>query len=118
MEQQLEYGPLRSNTGYVFTQSDGSPVDPDMISKEFPKLVKAQGLSRLGFHGLRHAHASLALLAGVSPKVISERLGHSSIAVTMDIYSHCMPGMQAEAALAVEDLLSRAEINPQDQDRA
>ena len=105
MEQRLEYGDLWSNTGHVFTQPDGSPVDPDIISKRFPKLVKTNGLPHLTFHGLRHAYASLALLAGVSPKVVSECLGHSSIAITMDIYSHCMPGMKAEAALAVERML-------------
>jgi integrase len=107
MEHQLDYGVLWSNTGYVFTQLDGSPIDPDRISKEFPKLVKAHGLPHLTFHGLRHAHATLALSAGINPKIVSERLGHSSIAVTMDIYSHVLPGMQEEAALAVERLLDR-----------
>ena len=58
-------------------------------------------------YGLRHAHATLALSAGVNPKIVSERLGHSSISVTMDIYSHVLPGMQEEAALAVEQLLGR-----------
>ena len=77
------------------------------MSKEFPKLVRAEGLPHLTFHGLRHAHATLALSAGVNPKIVSERLGHSSISVTMDIYSHVLPGMQEEAALAVEQLLER-----------
>ena len=86
----------------MFTQLDGSPIDPDRVSKEFPKLVRAEGLPHLTFHGLRHAHATLALSAGVNPKIVSERLGHSSISVTMDIYSHVLPGMQEEAALAVE----------------
>ena len=107
MERQLDYGALWSNTGYVFTQLDGSPIDPDRISKEFPKLVKAHGLPHLTFHGLRHAHATLALSAGINPKVVSERLGHSSISATMYIYSHVVPGMQEEAALAVERLLDR-----------
>ena len=91
----------------MFTQLDGSPIDPDRVSKEFPKLVRAEGLPHLTFHGLRHAHATLALSAGVNPKIVSERLGHSSISVTMDIYSHVLPGMQEEAALAVEPLLDR-----------
>ena len=91
----------------MFTQLDGSPIDPDRVSKEFPKLVRAEGLPHLTFHGLRHAHATLALSAGVNPKIVSERLGHSSISVTMDIYSHVLPGMQEEAALAVEQLLDR-----------
>ena len=91
----------------MFTQLDGSPIDPDRVSKEFPKLVRAKALPHLTFHGLRHAHATLALSAGVNPKIVSERLGHSSISVTMDIYSHVLPGMQEEAALAVEQLLDR-----------
>ena len=107
MEHKLNYGDLWSNTGFVFTQLDGSPIDPDRVSKEFPKLVRAEGLPHLTFHGLRHAHATLALSAGVNPKIVSERLGHSSISVTMDIYSHVLPGMQEEAALAVEQLLDR-----------
>ena len=107
MQSRLDYGDLWENTGYVFTQLNGSPMDPDMISKQFPKIVKAHGLPHLTFHGLRHAHATMALTAGVNPKIVSERLGHSSVAVTMDIYSHVLPGMQAEAALAVEQLLDR-----------
>lgn len=107
MEYQIEYGELWQNTGYVFTQLDGQPVDPDMVSKKFPKLIKAHGLSHLTFHGLRHANATLALIAGVKPKVLSERLGHPSIAETMDIYAHLLPGMEEEAALAVERLLER-----------
>jgi len=111
MEHHLEYGELWQNTGYVFTQLDGSPVDPDLLSKEFPKLVKAQGLLHLTFHGLRHPHATLALTAGVNVKVVSERLGHSSVAITLDIYAHVLPGQQAEAALAVEKLLDRPGLN-------
>ena len=109
IEHQLAYGDLWNNTGYVFTQQDGTPIDPDRISKVFPKLVKAQGLPHLTFHGLRHAHATLALGAGVNPKIVSERLGHSSVAITMDIYSHVLPGMQEEAALAVERKLNRTQ---------
>ena len=99
----MDYEGLWSNTGFVFTQLDGSPIGPDRVSKEFPKLVRAEGLPHLTFHGLRHAHATLALSAGVNPKIVSERLGHSSISVTIDI----LPGMQEEAALAVEQLLDR-----------
>ena len=107
MEHRLDFGELWMDTGDVFTQLNGKPVDPDMVSKQFPKLVKGLGLPHLTFHGLRHANATMALTAGISPKVISERLGHANIGTTMDIYSHLMPGMGAEAALAVEQLLDR-----------
>ena len=75
IEQQLKYGELWLNTGYVFTQENGSPVSPDMISIAFCALVRKTGLPHLTFHGLRHAHATLALTAGINPKIVSERLG-------------------------------------------
>ena len=78
------------------------------MSEDFGTVVRKAGLPHLTLHGLRHAHATLALTAGVNPKIVSERLGHSSIAVTMDVYSHVLPGMQEEAAQAVEGLLSEA----------
>jgi len=108
IEQRLEFGELWENTGYVFTQLGGAPIAPDMISKDFCAIVRKAGLPHLTLHGLRHAHATMALTAGVNPKTISERLGHSSIATTMDVYSHVLPGIQEEAAQAVEEVLSQA----------
>ena len=108
MEDQLAIGELWLNTSYVFTQSNGRPVEPDKVSLDFAIIVRKAGLPHLTLHGLRHAHATLALSAGVNPKVVSERLGHASTAITMDVYSHVLPGIQEEAAQAVEDLLSEA----------
>ena len=105
IEQQLSAGDLWRNLGYVFTQADGTPIDPDEVTKEFAKIVRGAGLPHLSFHGLRHAHATLLLTAGVHPKVVSERLGHSNIAVTMDTYSHVLPGLQEAAALAIDESL-------------
>ena len=59
-------------------------------------------------HGLRHAFATLALQAGMNPKVVSEALGHSSVTITLDTYSHVLPNMQDELAIAVENLLKRS----------
>ena len=95
-------GPAWEETGYVFVQADGTPIDPDTATKDFTAIVRHAGLPRLTFHGLRHAHATLLLSAGVHPKVVSERLGHSNIAITMDTYSHVLPGLQ-EAAVASLD---------------
>jgi integrase len=106
IEQQLEAGPLWQNLGYVFTRADGSPVAPDMISKDFCALVRKAGLPRLTFHGLRHAFASLLLSSGVNLKVTSEMLGHSNIAITADTYSHVLPGLQEQAVLALDQRLS------------
>ena len=107
MAQQLEYGSVWQNTGYVFTDFDGSPLAPDWLSKDFCGLVRAHGLPQLTFHGLRHAFATLGLKAGISPKVVSEALGHSSVGITLDIYSHVLPNMQNELSQAVANLLKR-----------
>ena len=70
--------------------------------------VERFDLPHLTFHGLRHAFATLALQAGMNPKVVSEALGHSSVTITLDTYSHVLPNMQDELAIAVEDLLKRS----------
>ena len=94
-------------TGYVFTQATGGPVDPNGISREFAGLGKAAGLPHLTLHGLRHAHAMMMLEEGINPKIVSERLGHSTIAITMDVYSHVLPGMQEAAVSALAAKLRR-----------
>ena len=81
IENRLEYGELWSNSGYVFTQPDGIPVVPDRVTQDFARLVRDAGLPHLTFHGLRHAHATLMLTSGVHLKIVSERLGHSNIAI-------------------------------------
>ena len=95
------------HTGYVFTQATGRPVDPNGISRDFAGLVKAAGLPHLTLHGLRHAHATMMLEEGINPKIVSERLGHSTIAITTDVYSHVLPGMQEAAVLALDAKLGR-----------
>ena len=64
-------------------------------------------MPRIRFHDLRHTHAGLLLKAGIPPKVVSERLGHDTVAFTMDVYAHVIPGMQAAAAEAFDQLLRR-----------
>lgn len=94
----------------VFCQENGQPMHPDTISSWFPAFLADIGLPRLKFHALRHTHASLLLKAGVEIKTISERLGHSSVGITYDIYSHLMPGMQREAVEALEKLLGQVPL--------
>ena len=106
IEQRLAAGGAWQNTGYVFSQSDGTPVNPDKVSVDFSYIVRKAGLPQLTLHGLRHAHATLLLTAGVHLKVVSERLGHSNIAITADTYSHVLPGLQEEAALALDQRLA------------
>ena len=102
IEQQLEAGPLWQNTGYVFTDLEGNPVIPDQVTQDFAAKVRKLGFPPLTLKGLRHAYATLMLSDGVNLKVVSEALGHSSIAITGDIYSHVLPGLQEEAALRLE----------------
>jgi integrase len=82
----------------VFGRPDGSPLRPSVVTRRFRGLVADSGLPRIRLHDLRHTHATLALEAGVHPKVVSERLGHATIAFTLDVYSHALHHMQREAA--------------------
>ncbi len=85
--------------GLVFCAEDGTPLHPDRFTRAFKRHVRASGLPDLrGPHNLRHTWATLALQAGVHPKVVSDRLGHSTIAVTIDTYSHVVPSLDAAAA--------------------
>jgi integrase len=102
LAQQSMYAEVWNSTGYVFTQPDGLPIDPDLLSKAFLKLIKASGLPHMTLHGLRHIHATLLLEAGVHQKIVAERLGHANIATTMDVYSHVLPDLQDVAALAID----------------
>ena len=78
----------------VFCHVDGSPLVPDTVSEAWARSIRQSGLKVIRFHDARHSHASLMLKQGVHPKVVQERLGHSSIQVTLDTYSHVVPGMQ------------------------
>jgi len=96
---------IASVDGLMFTRADGRPMDPDVASQRFESLAAAAGLPRIRLHDLRHTHATLMLQAGVHPKVVSERLGHASVAITLDTYSHAIPSMGAEAADRVAALV-------------
>ena len=71
-----------------------------------PLLLKHAGLPQIRFHDLRHTYATLLLCKNVNPKIVSEMLGHASIAITLDTYSHVLPDMQDSAAKATEGVLS------------
>ena len=81
---------------------------PGTLTENFKDLTRQLEMPPLNFHGLRHAFATLALQAGMNPKVASEALGHSSVTITLDTYSHVLPNMQDELAIAVENLLKRS----------
>ena len=85
------------------------PLDPSILSHEFARISKLAGLESVRFHDLRHTFASLMLLRGAKPKVISEALGHSSVAFTMDVYSHIISGMQEDAMALLDEVLPAGE---------
>jgi integrase len=93
------------DSGYVFTIASGEPLDPEDVTRYFRQAVKRAMLPQIRLHDLRHTHATLALQAGVHPKVVSERLGHATVAITLDTYSHAIPAMQEEAAALIAGLV-------------
>ena len=92
----------------MFTYADGSSILPDGLSHAFRKITCRAGFRGVHLHTLRHSHASLMLLQGVHPKVVRERLGHATISITLDTYSHVTPGLQEAAALRFEEGLTEA----------
>ena len=91
----------------VVDDAHGSPMHPDALSGGWRRALRLAGLPPVRFHDLRHAHATLMLQQGIHPKIVSERLGHSSIGIT-DTYSHVLPSMQADAAKAVDEIFGVA----------
>ena len=104
--QQALLGKPLADDDFVFAHPDGTPLDPSTVSHAFNKVIRRAGLLHIRLHDLRHTHASLLLQADVHPKVVQERLGHSSIRVTLDTYSHVMGGLQEVAAQRFDDFLS------------
>jgi len=92
-------------TGLVFTAENGSALDPESVSRYWRQAVKHSLLPPIRLHDLRHTHATLGLQAGIHPKVVSERLGHATVSITLDTYSHAIPAMQEEAAALIAQLV-------------
>jgi len=100
-----ELGKQLSLDDLVFAGPEGKPIDPCVLTHAFTRLARQRGLEGVRFHDLRHTFASLMLLRGAKPKVISEALGHSSVAFTMDVYSHIIEGMQSDAMVLLDEVL-------------
>jgi integrase len=109
-EELLRIGIRQTEGTFVCAREDGMPLQPRTLSQNWRRLALAGPLPRVRFHDLRHAHATHLLASGVHPKVASERLGHSKVGITLDLYSHVLPGMQADAAARVDEAL-RAALN-------
>jgi len=98
LEERLAWGGAYTDNDLVFARENGDPIHPNRFSEWFDRRLASAGVPRIRLHDLRHTHASLALAAGINPKVVSERLGHATISITLDTYSHVIPAMQEDAA--------------------
>lgn len=104
----LRLGMRPSEDTLVVTREDGQGLQPNSLTHEWARLLADTSLPRARLHDMRHTHATLLLKEGVHPKIASERLGHSKVGVTLDLYSHVMPGMQEDAAAKVDAALRKA----------
>src|SRR5450759_1140026 len=92
-------------TGPIVYLYPTAAMDPESVSRYWRQAVKKSMLPPIRLHDLRHTHATLALQAGIHPKVVSERLGHATVSITLDTYSHAIPAMQEEAAALIAGLV-------------
>jgi len=105
-EEKLKAGGVYQDQGLVFAGEAGNLINPSNLrQRSFAPLLKCAGLPRITFHDLRHTCASLLFQKNVHPKIIQELLGHASVAITLDTYSHMLPGMGSEAADAIGEAL-------------
>jgi len=103
----LMLGQAYQDQGYVFAWPDGRMVNPSYLSRRFKKLIREAGREDISFHGLRHSYASALLAAGEHPKVVQELLGHATVSMTLDLYSHVAPDLKERAASRMNELLQR-----------
>lgn len=92
----------------MFCRENGTPTTGDVVGWAFDRVTRRAGVTRIRFHDLRHTAATLRLAAGTHPKVVQEMLGHANISITLDTYSHAVPGMQADSAERVAALIRAA----------
>jgi integrase len=107
-EERQQAGRRWHETGYVFTTTIGTALDPRKVAREFQTILATSGLPRIRLHDLRHTAATLLLAQGVHPRVVMDLLGHSQIGVTMNTYSHVVPELRKEAAAQMDAILNPA----------
>jgi integrase len=106
LEAKIRLAGLYEEHGLIFSSERGTPVNPEnLVKRSFKPLLKRAGLPEIRFHDLRHTCATLLLGRGVHPKLVQELLGHATIAMTLDTYSHYLPSMGDAAAGAMGDAL-------------
>src|SRR5262249_53965896 len=111
-QQMLRLGVRLTDDHHVFTREDGTPGWPGSLTRSFRRFMRQHRLPLIRLHDLRHSHATHLLAAGVHPKSAQERLGHSSVGITLDTYSHVLPGMQDDAVAKVDAAIQAALNKP------
>jgi integrase len=104
-EERLSWGPTYRDSDLVFTREDGSLTHPESFAGQFMRLAVRAGLPRIRLHDLRHSYATAALTAGIPTRVVSDRLGHATVGITLDTYSHVLPSVDREASERVAELI-------------
>jgi len=107
-EELLKLGVRLTDDHHVVAREDGEPIQPRSLSRAFRKFIRRHKLPQIRLHDLRHSHATHLLAEGTHPKIAQERLGHSSVGITLDLYSHVLPGMQGDAVARVDAKLQAA----------
>ena len=112
--ERLVAGSRWQQTGHTFASTIGTPLDERNVRREFYALLKAQNLPRMRPHDLRHSYATILIAAGEHPKVVQEVLGHSSVQLTVDTYSHLLPDLKLKerAAAKLDAILGAGNDNP------
>ena len=105
LEERMRWGRTNDELDLVFAREDGSPVRPDTVTRQFAELSKSAGLPKIRVHDLRHTYATIALSSGAHAKVVAERLGHATIGITLDTYSHVMPALEEQTATRIARLI-------------
>ncbi len=111
-EELLRLGVRLNDDTFVCAREDGKMLQPNSVYHAFTQFLAATDLPRIRFHDLRHSHATLMLQRKVHPKIVSERLGHSRVSLTLDTYSHVLPNMQEEAAAEIDVVFGGVQKGP------
>ena len=106
-EYAVDYGPGFQNLDFVIHKKDGSPFMPDSMTQKWSRFLATNGLPKIRLHDLRHSNATALIQAGVNPRVVQQRLGHSDVNITLNTYTHVLPAMDAEAAEKLDEMLLR-----------
>ena len=107
-EARLKLGTSWHQNELVFPSEIGTPLNPPNVTRHFKRILKKANIrTSIRLYDLRHTHATLLLQAGINPKIVSERLGHSTIILTLDVYSHVLPNMQKDATDQLEQMIFR-----------